>query len=320
MTPSLHPMPHTDDVSEPAEGRVSRRSLLTGGTAVAGAALLAACSDDGPYVAVADQVASFPTSTVPLDPDDAAWSMAPPTEVELDSQLVARPYRNEPFVPTIEVRSLHDRELIAFRITWSDPGREDATVAVDGFRDACAVLLGEDRLREEIRLMGNQDNPVTLLHWKADWQHDVEHGVRTIDDEFPNRSVDVYPPLIHHDPNEVVPADFVAAGATDRLPGLHVGNVLAATERTTPIEKLIAWGFSTTTTAPTQDAIGHGVHEGSRWSVVLAKPLRSADPGELTLVPGGGATCAFAVWSGGDADSGGKKSPSLQTYRLVVRE
>ena len=320
MTPSLHSMlPHHGDAPGPADGRVSRRALLTAGAAGAGAALLSACSDDGPYVPVAGQIASFPTSAVPLDPGAAAWTTAPPTEVELDSQLVARPYRNDPFVPTIEVRSLHDRELIAFRITWNDAGQDAATVAVDGFRDACAVLLGEDRLGEEIRLMGNQDRPVTLLHWKADWQHDVDHGVRTIDDEFPNRSVDVYPPFVHEDPAEVTPADYVTADVTYRLPGLHVGNVLAATDRTTPVEKAVAWGFRTTATAPTQDAVGRGVHEGSRWSVVLAKPLRSTDPGELALARGGGATCAFAVWSGDDGDAGSRKSPSRQTYRLVLR-
>jgi hypothetical protein len=319
MTPSLRSTPPPFDGHEPSDGRITRRAVLTAGAATAGAALLSACSDDGPYVPVAGQIVSFPTVAVPLDPGAAAWVIAPPTDVELDSQLVARPYRDAPYVPTIEVRSLHDRELIAFRITWNDAQQDAATVAVDGFRDACAVLLGEDRLGEEIRLMGSQDHPVTLLHWKADWQHDVDHGVRTIDDEFPNRSVDVYPPLIHENPAEIVPADYVAAGATYRLPGLHVGNALAATERTTPVEKAIAWGFSTTATAPTQDGVGRGVHEASRWSVVLAKPLRSADDGELTLAPGGGATCAFAVWSGADGDAGSRKSPSLQTYRLVLR-
>ena len=36
----------------------------------------------------------------------------------------------------------------------------------------------------------------TLLHWKADWQRDIDQGRSDLDDAYPNRSVDVYPPLV----------------------------------------------------------------------------------------------------------------------------
>lgn len=303
-----------------ASETLSRRALLGAGVSGLGAAALAACADDGPNLAAEGEIVSVRVSSVPLDPSSPEWTTAPAVEVGLEGQQVTKPFRDAPSVPAIHVRSLHDGDLVAFRVDWDDAEPDDATVAADAFRDACAVLLGEDRLGDEIRFMGTQDHPTTLLHWKADWQHDVEHGVRTIDDEFPDRSIDVYPPFADTDPMTVTPQSYVDAGATERLPGLHVGNVLAAPSRSTPVEKTIAWGFRTTTTAPTQDAVGHGRHHDGHWSVVLAKPLRATDPGELTVRPRGAATCAFAIWSGADHDAGGRKSPSARTYRLVLRD
>lgn len=311
----------TSGTTGPDRTLVSRRRLLGAGAGAAGAAALGACADDGPNLPADGEIVSVRTPSVPRrDPASPLWDEAPPTVVALEGQITAPPYRLEPVVADISVRSLHDRDDVALLVEWDDPRPDAATVANDGFRDACAVLLGDPAAGEELRFMGTQQHPVTLLQWKADWQHDVEHGVRTIDDEYPDRSVDAYPPIVTDDPLGITPADYVTADATPWLPGLHVGNLLSAPTRTRCVEKMIAYGFGTTTTTDTQDADGWGRHHGGRWAVVVTKPLAAHDAGELHLRPRGSATCAFAVWSGADGDAGGKKSVSTRTYRLVLRE
>jgi hypothetical protein len=166
--------------------------------------------------------------------------------------------------------------------------------------------------------MGSQQQPATLLHWKADWQRDVDKGVQGEAEVYPNRSIDTYPPLTGSKPSEVTAVDYQKAGATAWLPGLHVGNPLSAATRTVPVEKLVAYGFGTATHAESQDCRGRGARTGEGWRVVIAKPLASSGTGEVALSPGSAATCAFAIWSGSDHDAGSKKSPSATVYRLVL--
>lgn len=305
-------------VDHPTSPALTRRRLLAGGLAGAGTIVLASCAGDD-REAAADEVWVARVGAVPTDdPGASAWSDAVPTVVAMDSQVIALPHRPRPVVPTITVRALHDGSMIGFRLDWDDAIADDLTVAVDSFRDACAVLLGPGEGDQTIRVMGSADQPVVLLHWKADWQRDMLRGVQGEAEVYPNRSVDVYPPLLLDIPRDVTADDYRAADATQWLPGLHVGNPLSSDVRTTCVEKLVAAGFGTSTTTATQDAVGRGAHVEDGWRVVLAKSLQGSDDGEPALVPGATATCAFAVWSGRRGDAGGRKTPSAAAYRLTL--
>ncbi len=298
---------------------VSRRRLITGTAAATGAAALAGCAPDyrddlGPGDIIAVRVGRVPVD----DPDSGTWGGAPEKTVELAPQQIALPHRETPVVPAIRVRALHDGRVIGFRMEWDDPDVDDMTVRVDDFRDACAVLLAPGAGDETVRTMGTALTAATLLHWKADWQRDLDHGRAGLATAYPNRSVDVYPPLIDEPPGEVAMADYEDAGAGEWLPGTHVDNPMSLATRATPVEKIVANGFSTSTTTPTQDATGRGVRHGDGWRVVIAKPLTARDDGETDLRNGSDATCAFAIWSGADGDAGGRKSPSATVYRLVM--
>jgi hypothetical protein len=157
-----------------------------------------------------------------------------------------------------------------------------------------------------------------LLHWKADWQRDVERGRQGLEAAYPNRSIDVYPPLWNVAPGDVTIESYKKAGATEWLPGYDVGNPTSADGRTTPVEKILAYGFSTATSMGTQDALGHGVRTPTGWRVTLLKPIGAADAGEIALQPGATCTCAFAVWSGAVHDGGSRKSPSLTVHALTL--
>lgn len=307
------------DSTASASTTVTRRRLIGGSAAIAGTAAVAACAPDFPDAVAPGDVHVVRVPRVPVDdPDSDVWGRTPPKTVDMASQQIALPHKARPSVDTIEVRAIHDGTTIGFRVDWEDPDVHDLTVRVDDFRDACAVLLAPGAGEETMRTMGTSDSPATLLHWKADWQRDLDVGRSGLDAVYPNRSVDAYPPLVGATPADVTIADYVEADASEWLPGTHVENPISAPTRTTPVEKIVANGFSTSTTTPTQNASGRGIRHGEGWRVTIAKLLDADDDGETSLTPGSVATCAFAIWSGADGDAGSRKSPSATVYQLVI--
>jgi DMSO reductase family type II enzyme heme b subunit len=314
--------PDAPDASEPRRSRLrSRRDVLIGGAVVGAGAVAAgvaaAVSPANPPPISTDLTAKRVERLPGDDPGAGGWRSARTVRVELDAQLIAMPTRPRPVRPTIEVDALHDGTTIAFRLVWRDFERDDLTVRCDGFRDACAVLVAPNA-DQALRIMGTADAPVTLLHWKADWQRDVDAGRQELGAVHRNASADYYPPLPAGSGSDISAAQYVKAGATPWLPGLAAGNPLAALERSSPVEKLLATGFGTAATARTQNATGRGVYEGGKWRVTLTRPLAPADDGEAALHPGGEYGVAFAIWSGADDDVGSKKSPSKALLRLRV--
>lgn len=296
--------------------RLSRRSVLAAaGAGAAGLGLgLAACAEDaydgdGVYVARARRA--------PDDPDDDAWALAPRIDVALGAQDMAMPMRPTASVPSIRVQALHDGTRVSFRLEWDDAGADDLTIEVDRFRDACAVMfvVGEPDLA--LRPMGSTTVPATLLHWKADWQRDLDDGRQGLDAAYPNRSVDTYPPLLGVAPADVGVEAYEEAGATEWLPAYHVHNPIARGPASSAVEKLVAYGFGSATPCVTQNAHGRGSRTATGWAVVVGKPLGSTDAGETPVGAGSVASCAFSVWSGADQDGGSKKSPSVAMSRLV---
>lgn len=297
--------------------RISRRSVLTAaGAGAVGVGLgLTGCAED-PYDGEGLYVARV--GRAPDDPDHEYWHAAPRLQVALGPQDMAQPMRLAAAVASIGVQALHDGQRVSFRLEWTDAGGDDLTVEVDHFRDACAVLLVMGDPNPALRPMGSVTAPATLLHWKADWQRDLDQGERQgLDAAYPNRTVDFYPPLVDVPPMDVDIQSYEAAGATEWLPAYHVHNPIARGARTSPVEKLIAFGFGTSSSAPTQDAHGRGVRTTGGWTVVVGKSLGASDDGESPVGPGGAASCAFAIWSGADRDAGSRKSPAIALSRLV---
>ena len=298
---------------------ISRRTVLMAGAASAGAVVLAGCmgEPDPPEARPGEVVAGRAPSVPANDPDARDWQHGQEREIALDSQIIALPSRLQPYVPSIRIRAIHDGSLIGFQITWPDAQPNDLTIATNSFRDACAVLLASGAGDQSLRTMGSAAQPATLLHWKADWQRDVDKGRQGIRDAYPNVVVDTYPPL-GYPKLPVTPQTYIDAKATEWLPGLHVGNPLSAATRTVPVEKLLAHGFGSATTAATQNCAGRGVRTENGWRVVITKPMPAADDGELALQPGQSYTCAFAIWAGNEGDAGSRKSPSRAAWSLVL--
>ena len=300
-------------------GTITRRQLLAGGFTGTAALVVASCAPDANDAIPKGEIFVARVTNVPrLNPSTRDWENGPETIIEMGLQDIALPTKMILTVTQLKVRAVHDGVAIGIRIEWDDAEANDLTVRVDDFRDACAVLLAAGSGGASVRTMGTPASPATLLHWKADWERDVQLGVQGESDVFPNRSVDTYPPLVVDNPTEMTPMDYVKAGATDWLPGLAVGNPLSAPTRPTSVEKLVAIGFGTATSCKTQDALGAGERTKKGWRVAIVKPMTASDKSETVLQAGGTATCAFAVWSGSNMDSGGHKSPSVNTFLMQL--
>jgi DMSO reductase family type II enzyme heme b subunit len=301
----------------------TRRNVIIGGAVGLGAAAvvsgaLSGCSDDAE--ATTTTVISKRIKELPpwKEPDSSLWDSAEVAVIQMDGQLIAQPFRDKPFVPTIRVKSLHDGATIAFRLEWDDDSDDDLTVKVDQFRDGCAVLLSETTGSETARIMGAADQPVTILQWKADWQHDLADGFQEIPQVYPNAAVDFYPPIVPYEKPPTIPTTYEEHNALQWIPGIAVDNPISQPQKTTAVEKNGAKGFGTLMAMPTQNALGWGTHADGTWSVVLAKPMAGEDQDEVTVEAGGELGLAVSIWAGQTQDSACRKTPCKTILTLKV--
>lgn len=304
---------------------ISRRKVVAGMAAAAGVSVAAAGgvygllelakSTEHPQPAP-DIYAAFIDQPVPLsDPESGLWKKSGARKIALEGQAVITPLKPQPSVKDVTVRALNDGTTIGFLLEWEDQSRDEHTIKINAFRDACGVLIGPFPVNQALWTMGNAQNSVTILHWKADWQLDIDAGFQDLEVAFPNVSFDFYPPLVGVS-NPRVPDDYPEA-ARNRLPGWSVGNPISQPTKTTPVEKLRALGPGTLEELPTQNAIGRGVWKNGKWKVALGKPMEAADEGEESLEPWKSKALAFTVWSGADSDRGSRKSLTKLGQLLV---
>jgi len=247
------------------------------------------------------------------DPESALWDEAVPLAVPLSAQAFVAPIQTAPTVHQLEVRSLNNGTHIAFRLTWADATKDNATTRLQEFRDAVAVQVGLPGSLPYL-CMGGANVRMDIMQWKADWQADIEEGFRDLQDAFPNFWVDYYPYAMGEPPYEV-PEDF-AGNASDYLVGYAVGNPFSQPLKVTPVEDALAYGYFTITTQRQQDAIGRGVWRDGTWSVVISRKMDTGDPQDHPITSD--SVLAFAVWDGANGDRGARKSTATWVP-LVVR-
>jgi DMSO reductase family type II enzyme heme b subunit len=232
---------------------------------------------------------------VPLDPLAPAWQELPALDIHLMQQYMIEPRLPlEDKVSNISLRTMHNGREIGFHVTWEDERNDDLESSAR-FRDSVAVQLPVDPRQPVFVVMGQPGRPVHMMHWRASWQRAIERGTWTIRDFYPNAVSDLSPEDI------MEPQD-----AKVFYPALAVGNDMAARERTSPVEELVAEGFGTTTSYEEQAAKGHGVHAGGKWQVVIVIPM-AGGVNKATLRPGDESVVALAVWNGAKGDRGARK-------------
>jgi hypothetical protein len=231
-------------------------------------------------------------------------------EVPLAPQAVVKPRTYEAGVESIKAHALYSEDRLAFMLEWSDPGREVSIGGVGSFRDAIAIEFpGEPTKPTPYFGMGEQNNPVTIYQWKADWQFSTEYDA---DEEFPNMAVDWYP-FTGRDPGEIAQASDYGEEGSEKAyhTSWSAGSTLADPhlQARTPIEKLEAEGFGTLRSVESdrQDGLGKGVWKDGVWKTVISIPRT-----QETFSFGQGQTIpvAFAGWDGSSRERGGEKAVS----------
>lgn len=268
-----------------------RRLLLAAGllVLVAGAVVPALYKIELGKSAAAPAVVARYAPELPADPWDPAWRRAP--AVRLPVSVVATPGARP--IRDVTVRALNDGKRVAFRLEWADDTQEVTTLRPQDFGDQAAVQLTTGPVNV---CMGQAGRYAHIWHWKADWQY----GSRDMKRQYPNLYTDGY-------------------SVGDRVlwqedlftrPAATVGNLRARPAHDTPVEHLIAGGFSSLTTVPDpkmQNVGGSGVWRSGKWAVVFVRELAAAGEGDLALVPGEPAQVAFAVWDGKQMQRDGMK-------------
>ncbi len=242
----------------------------------------------------ADLVATHVAEELPLrNPNSTLWDLASPLEVPMSGQLVTRPQAPEPSVDAISVRALTDGEWIAFRIDWSDATKDDG-LGHDTFKDGVAVQFPVAGGAPFV-CMGMVNETVSMLHWRSDFQADLERGE-------PASTVNVH---------ENAPEGyFPMAGVPSFTAALGAGNPLVARGDAPPVESLLAGGFGTLEATEANDADGWAVWSDGTWSAVIARPLAPGGAEDAALSSDEETSLAFAVWDGARGDINGKKSVS----------
>jgi DMSO reductase family type II enzyme heme b subunit len=232
-------------------------------------------------------------SEIPIgDPESALWDDVPSVQVPLSGQAITSPVSINSAIDTVTARSLHNGNWIAFQFEWEDDTK-DVGGRVSDFRDSVAIQLPLGG-NEPFVCMGFADAAVNILHWRADFQRDIEDGVPNINDIFPNAAANIYP----------------GEGDVAFSTGLAAGNPLSATDKPSPVEDLEATGFGTLETQLHSDVTGWGAWDGDKWKVVIARRLETPDVHDAQLESGKQMPVAFALWDGDNRDVDGRKSVS----------
>jgi len=247
---------------------------------------------------------------VPDDPEDGLWQRADVLEVPLAPQAVVKPRAYEAGVQAVTARALYDETRLAFLLEWGDPKRDVSIGGVGSFRDAVAVEFpGDPATGIPFFGMGETNRPVTIYHWKADWQFARDYDT---DDQFPRMAVDWYP-FSGRGPGEVPQASDYGKQGADRvfLTSWWAGSTLAnpVLQARTPVEKLTAEGFGTIKPVEMdkQDGLGKGIWKAGVWRTVISVPRTQE---KFSFERGKTIPVAFAAWDGSRRERGGEKAIS----------
>lgn len=259
--------------------------------------VIAACGGGkGPGVS-AGEVRAMHVQQAPLSPADPAWRRAPVHPARLLLQDLVEPRLLEPSTPQVGVQALEDGRRIAFRLSWSDPTKDDLPGAAR-FIDACAVQLPARPAADvPAPQMGEPGKPVEISFWSAALQARVDGRADDIHTLYPNARVDHYPfeaaAIEKGSPEQV-------AMAVRYRPAEAVGNPVAVPPAR-PVQDLIAEGPGTLRPAAAGASDAMGRHDGGGWTVVV---VRTLPDGVSAAVRG---QVAFAVWEGAKQEVGARK-------------
>ena len=244
-------------------------------------------------------------------PDPAApyWKDVPEAVVTLTAQPMITPRPVATTTDSVHVKAVTDGKLAAFRIRWSDTEVSQAG-RLGEFSDALALEfpIRTDELPPV--MMGAKDNPVHIFHWRAQYQRDHEEGKPTMQQLYPNASIDMYPMEFKDQPGAHEP---------DReqfSPGLAAGNPQSYEK--TGVDEVIAEGYMTSAVMHGSEGdAAHADWKDGEWTLVIVRPL--AVEGGSVLAAGKPNFIGMAAWQGGQLEVASRKSVTMAWVPVSVQ-
>jgi hypothetical protein len=241
-------------------------------------------------------------------PKATYWNGVPTQTVSLMAQPMVAPRPEATVVNSVEVQAVHDGNRIAFRLRWADP-QVDEGGRLNSFSDAAALQFPAKRAEyPPAIMMGDAENPVHILHWRAQYQRDGQHGKPAMAELYPNKVLDMYP-LEFADHGSLQP--FTDAQRNVFYPGRAEGNPQSF--RKTGVDEILAAGFGSSAVVQ-GNSLGEAVWEKGQWTLVITRQL-SIEGGSV-LQPGDGNYVGFAIWEGGAGEVGSRKSVTMSWLPL----
>jgi DMSO reductase family type II enzyme heme b subunit len=237
-------------------------------------------------------------STGPLlDPQAMYWMKAPAVTVALLPQTIVAPVQSQPAVQSLQVKAAHNGQWVGLLLQWADPTQSDRVV-VDQFGDQIAIELPMryDPNALPSPMMGNPGGRVSVMQWRAAFQHDLAAGDPTTQGLYPNALIDSYPDQV-----------LRATDARPYMGAVGLDNPISHARRS-PVLDQMAEGWGSLTVKPVQDADGFGIWANGQWLVVISHPLWNGGDNDPNLGAGGTSAVAFAVWDGGNREVGSRKA------------
>ncbi|RMD58140.1 MAG: hypothetical protein D6828_02980 [Nitrospirae bacterium] len=240
-----------------------------------------------------------------LDPEDAKWKEAEEVEIPVAPQVMAIPRIYDSPIKNIHVRAIHNSKEIAFLVEWEDK-TEDIILDVDTFPDAVALEFPSQSANSMPHFgMGDDESTANIWYWKSIWQTPKGQPQPS---EVATKAKEYKPHFRTDEKTHIFVDDF--------LTGVLAGNPVSTPGRS-PVENLVARGFSTLTDNETEVSAklsGYGTWQSNKWQVVFKRALSSKDPFDAAFVEGKVTPVAFAVWDGYSRQRGGRKSVSTWYY------
>ncbi len=232
------------------------------------------------------------------------WKGVPEIDVGLMAQMMVKPKPAKAETEKIKVQIVHDGKYVAFRLHWSDKEKSEAG-KLGEFSDAVALEFPVlDNANPPPIFMGALKNPVNIFHWRAQYQFDEEHGKKTVKDNYPNASVDIYP-------NEFPDRGKLKPATQDEMetfsPAVMAGNPQSSRKKA--VDEMMAEGFSTSVVTAGGNSVGHGEWADGEWVVVISRALNC--PNGSVLEIGKGSSFGVAVWQGGVGEVGSRKAMTM---------
>jgi len=247
------------------------------------------------------EVEAARVSTLPADPADAAWNVAPAYTAALLAQDMVEPRLLVASTPSVNVQALTDGTSVAFRLVWADDTKDDLP-GTGRFVDACAVQLpAAASANVPAPQMGEAGGAVEISYWSAAWQAIVDGRPDTLAAIEPRAAVDHYP---------FEAASLVEGSQAQKDMALRYAPARALAGASRPaagksVQDLRAEGPGTITPAAETTSAGKGVRDASGWQVVIVKPVPQGLRGQAR------SQVAFAIWDGSHTEVGPRKMRSV---------